>query len=103
MEQSENLDEARLTGKVKGERVAGWPHKRGQFMLLADGAKVIGLVYCCPCGCGAWRQIWLDGREGDKYSWDGDAASPTVMPDFQCRAGCQWRGFLIAGEWQDFR
>lgn len=65
----------------------------------ADGT-IGGLHFICPCGCG--RESYLPARgRGHPREWDfsGPDDSLTVSPSVQQVGGCQWHGWLTAGEW----
>lgn len=61
-----------------------------------------GILFVCPCGCGAFAGITLDvpeaqGLSGPKWKWDGNEDAPTITPSIRRLDGCQWHGFLTAG------
>lgn len=61
-----------------------------------------GMAFRCPCGCG--REGYNPFRttenvEHPSWVWDGNADAPTLTPSILFVGGCQWHGFLTAGEW----
>ncbi|MBD3571621.1 hypothetical protein EJ082_01340 [Brevundimonas diminuta] len=65
-----------------------------------DGS-VGGIAFICPCGCK--REGYLPVKPDDpgpRWDWNGDRERPTLTPSVLFRGGCEWHGFLTAGEWR---
>lgn len=59
-----------------------------------------GIAFRCPCGCGREGYLPIRPQEvGPSWDFDGCADAPTVNPSVLFRGGCQWHGWLHAGEW----
>ncbi len=61
------------------------------------------LSYRCP-HCNDDRVVMVRPHQSpgqSSWAWDGNKEMPTLEPSIQHRGGCQWHGFLIAGEWCD--
>lgn len=62
-----------------------------------------GIAFRCPCGCG--REGYCPFRNAEDvdrhptWEWDGNREAPTLTPSILFIGGCQWHGFLTAGEW----
>lgn len=89
------------------------PELPGQYRWqYAAGAPTepAGILYACPCGCGAVHGIPFNGRGlvGGKngWDWDGNKARPTITPSLGMypkdgsapdNSGYHWHGYLTAG------
>lgn len=107
-------------GEVRAERVEKMDDlkKPGQFLFTKRAGMngFHGLMFVCPCGKVNCRgdgegDMPLIGHlpfetnpdhGGPRWKWDGNVDTPTLTPSVQ-RAdpdGCQWHGYLTAGEWR---
>jgi len=72
----------------------------GAFTFEAEGK---GLLYACPCGCGAIGYLPFRGVVGNEdhpsWIWDGSREAPTLQPSVLRGADCRWHGWLRAGVW----
>lgn len=72
-----------------------------------DGTKDVGIMFGCPCGCGAAQFIHVKPYAEPRplWTWDGNRESPTCTPsilihqmnDAAEKVGEHWHGFLTAG------
>ena len=91
---------------MKATRVDAWPPERaGEFCYFSNYEETddhAGIVYCCPCGCGALGALSFDTHKSDhpRWHWDGNCESPTLTPSIQRTAGCRWHGYLTKGEFR---
>lgn len=76
----------------------------GQFILTSRiGTDAhTGMLFSCPCGCGAFSGVSFDvpeakGLSGPKWKWNGSETSPTVSPSIRRIDGCKWHGWLRDG------
>ena len=79
----------------KGERFPGGELPVGAIAF--NGGPPVGLLTCCPCGCGLVAILPFD-----KWSWDGNAEAPTLSPSilhYDRESKPHWHGFLQAGFW----
>ncbi len=72
-----------------------------------------GMIFVCPCGCGAHGALAFDNRPADylakhpdmavrpQWHWDGNHENPTLTPSIQRNTGCRWHGFLHAGVFEE--
>lgn len=67
---------------------------------VEDGT-LVGIAFNCPCGCGREGYLPLDpSSPGPRWDWDGNREAPTLTPSVLFKGGCEWHGFLTAGEWR---
>ncbi len=92
-----------LTGRDDSEPDAAAGSWKWTGSLGVEG--VHGLLYICPCGCGALAHLNLRtpaNSERPAWEWDGNELEPTLKPSIHRRkdlGGCGWHGFLRAGVW----
>lgn len=93
--------------KVQGSyNTAVWDRPDGPSTLppgtFAYEAKKRGMIYICPCGCGA--EDYLDFRSipetHPSWIWDGNIEKPTLTPSIYRKTACGWHGYLRAGIWE---
>ncbi|MCW5695763.1 MAG: hypothetical protein KIS96_03400 [Bauldia sp.] len=81
----------------------------GAFEYCEDAGRVTGLLYVCPCGCGAQGFLRFRSAESERPSWiwDGDREKPTLSPSVhhiwkltQGGTKTHWHGFLRGGVWE---
>lgn len=81
-----------------------------------DAGTVIGLIFGCPCGCGAHYgggNCFVDKGKG-AWNFDGNEQKPTVTGSWGCypthrdpavssvgAGGYHWHGFLRAGVFEE--
>ena len=89
---------------IAAVRVDRVPEKPGEFLFtMRDGVLgPAGLLFCCPCGCGELGALSFDNAQDEhpKWHWDGNDDKPTLTPSLRKTAGCQWHGWLTAGEFR---
>lgn len=56
-----------------------------------------GMIYCCPCGCGATGSLAFRPHESPSWDWDGNMDAPTLSPSVH-HVG-HWHGWLRGGVW----
>lgn len=64
------------------------------------GRPKAGMIYICPCGCGARGALAFRPADGERSSWewDGNETAPTLSPSVH-HVG-HWHGYLKAGIWE---
>lgn len=89
------------TEPVKAQRfedidaVAG---QAGAFEYYKAGERYpAGMIYCCPCGCGATGSLAFRPHASPSWDWDGDVDAPTLSPSVH-HVG-HWHGWLKEGVW----
>jgi len=65
-----------------------------------------GLMFRCPCGCGALGHLPFDSYTRPSYvtetwTWDGNETEPTLSPSIQRTSACRWHGFLKKGLFEE--
>lgn len=63
--------------------------------------KIAGMVYICPCGCGAMKTLKFrpaDGTYVALFTWNGNVKKPTLTPKLICYLRDGWTGTLTKGE-----
>lgn len=105
--------EVRLPAPVRAQYrkdtddVDGLPTPPGIFEYYTAGnSEIAGMVYVCPCGCGARGALDFRLRPGDKrpdpgrpsWEWDGNSEEPTLTPSVH-HVG-HWHGYLRKGMWE---
>ena len=71
-----------------------------------------GMIFVCPCGCGAHGALAFDNRPADylakhpdaarpAWHWDRNREKPTLSPSIQRTTGCRWHGYLRAGLFEE--
>lgn len=94
------MSEVRLPAPVRAIRVdsMGQSGPAGAFKLFReDGPRVAGLIYRCPCGCGALAPLYFKPAESPSWNWDGNENAPTLSPSVH-HVG-HWHGYLREGFW----
>lgn len=56
-----------------------------------------GMIYCCPCGCGATGALAFRPHASPSWEWDGNNEAPTLKPSVH-HVG-HWHGWLTGGVW----
>lgn len=76
----------------------------GAFQYYVDekDGPISGMIYVCPCGCGAqgalkFRDRGREPGERPSWIWDGNEDMPTLEPSVH-HVG-HWHGWLRNGEW----
>lgn len=77
----------------------------GSFTYYVNGeAKVVGLLYRCPCGCGRLGGLPFGPKSEDDikhsratWDWNGNREVPTLTPSIHHVN--HWHGFLTDGMW----
>lgn len=95
------MSEVRLSAPVRARRfddidqVESMP---GAFEYFRAGDRYpAGMIYCCPCGCGATSALNFRPYPSPSWEWDGNVEAPTLQPSVH-HVG-HWHGWLRAGEW----
>ena len=71
----------------------------GAFEYYREGDRFpAGMVYNCPCGCGALGALAFRPHVSPSWDWDGNMHQPTLTPSVH-HVG-HWHGFLRAGIWE---
>lgn len=72
--------------------------KPGAFEYYKDkDGYPAGMLYCCPCGCGATGALAFRPRQSPSWDWDGNLEKPTLQPSVHHPG--HWHGYLTAGVW----
>lgn len=90
---------------VKANRVESFGEMKspGDFLWTHQGenpdSPIRGLVFRCPCGCGAVPGVSVTGdpTKTPVWDWDGNLDSPTITPSIRILDRCCWHGYLTAG------
>lgn len=64
----------------------------------AEGRERAGMIYICPCGCGATGALAFRPARSPSWEWDGNEEAPTLSPSVH-HVG-HWHGYLRAGIWE---
>jgi len=90
------------TAPVKAQRfedidqVAAHP---GAFEFFKSGDRYpAGMIFSCPCGCGARSSLDFRPHASPSWDWDGNWEAPTLSPSVH-HVG-HWHGWLRAGIWE---
>ena len=75
----------------------GAPPGAFEFFVDKDG-KIAGMLYLCPCGCGARGALNFRPHPSPSWEWDGNEQTPTLSPSVH-HVG-HWHGYLRAGVWE---
>lgn len=71
----------------------------GAFEYYREGERFpAGMIYCCPCGCGATGALAFRPHESPSWEWDGNHEKPTLSPSVH-HVG-HWHGYLRNGVWE---
>lgn len=71
----------------------------GAFEFYKDGDRYpAGMIYSCPCGCGARGSLPFRPHASPSWDWDGNWDAPTLSPSVH-HVG-HWHGYLRAGVWE---
>ena len=71
----------------------------GAFELFNAGERAFaGMIYICPCGCGAKGALNFRPHESPSWDWDGNRDAPTLSPSVH-HVG-HWHGWLRNGIWE---
>jgi len=73
----------------------------GAFEYYRSGDRFpAGMIYLCPCGCGASNALRFrpSSPEHPSWEWDGNLDAPTLLPSVH-RVG-HWHGWLKNGVWE---
>lgn len=103
------MPEVKLKAPVSATYVEDFPTEGcgapGTFSYYKNmQGHVAGLLYICPCGCGAsgslaFRASGDVGKEYPKWIWNGNKAQPTLSPSIH-HVG-HWHGWLQGGIFKD--
>lgn len=80
------------------DEVRGKPGAFEYFVAGDDKVTPKGMIYCCPCGCGAISALDFKPHESPSWNWDGNRERPTLTPSVH-RVG-HWHGWLRNGVWE---
>ncbi|TPK42325.1 MULTISPECIES: DUF6527 family protein [unclassified Mesorhizobium] len=73
--------------------------KAGAFEYFKAGDRFpAGMIYCCPCGCGATGALNFRPHPSPSWEWNGNREKPTLTPSVH-HVG-HWHGFLTDGVWR---
>lgn len=73
--------------------------KAGAFEFYVDkSGAVAGMIYACPCGCGATGALNFKPAPSPSWTWDGNREKPTLHPSAH-HVG-HWHGWLQGGVWK---
>jgi hypothetical protein len=95
-----------MTMEVTAHEVKDWDDMKNPgdfiyesaFAVQADGKdEPAGIVFLCPCGCGAHRAARFGGINHPTWTWNGDKEKPTLTPSLLSTTGCKWHGYLTEG------
>lgn len=77
---------------------------------VADGTEPAGILFGCPCGCGAMNSVAFRASRAGRpsWNWDGNREKPTLSPSINIlqfdeagnRTGEHWHGWLRDGVFQ---
>ncbi|OJU12767.1 MAG: hypothetical protein BGN85_08890 [Alphaproteobacteria bacterium 64-11] len=73
----------------------------GAFKYFKAGDRYpAGMIYSCPCGCGARGALRFRPAEPahPSWEWDGNMEAPTLSPSVH-HVG-HWHGWLQGGVWK---
>jgi len=75
----------------------------GDFQFYKESATsdaIGGMMFSCPCGCGAVIGVNLSPNTGNgpPWNWDGNKEAPTITPSVRHLDGCKWQGWIKNGE-----
>ena len=95
------VTEVQLSAPVKAQRFDDIDQVSGQagaFEYFKSGDRYpAGMLYCCPCGCGAIGSLDFRPHESPSWEWDGNVETPTLSPSVH-HVG-HWHGWLRSGMW----
>lgn len=95
------MSEVQIPAPVKAVRVEDIDDESasaGTFEYYRDGERYPGgMIYQCPCGCGAQGALRFRPAESPSWEWDGNVEIPTLSPSVH-HVG-HWHGFLRGGQW----
>jgi len=88
------------------------PGPAGAVVYVVDDAnKIIGMNYCCPCGCGRWGFMGLPGYTFSDSTWQvvaGTVGSDdlTLQPSIgfardKTTGQYHWHGYLRVGVFEE--
>lgn len=91
---------------VKANQVADWDDLKnpGDFLWSRSSSDdPARILFICPCGCGDHTGVPVrpESTPGPVWTWDGNRDAPTLTPSLQRVGGCNWHGFLTAGEFRE--
>lgn len=70
----------------------------GAFEFYKSGDRErAGIIYICPCGCGATGALAFRPAPPPSWEWNGSVEAPTLTPSVH-HVG-HWHGFLTNGVW----
>jgi hypothetical protein len=71
----------------------------GGFEYFRAGERYpAGMIYSCPCGCGAKGSLNFRPHASPSWEWDGNTEAPTLSPSVH-HVG-HWHGWLRNGVWE---
>lgn len=90
----------------------GAPAGAFKFFRRDDIEGLAGILYACPCGCGAVHSAPFKGSNPGRaeWAWDGNREAPTLKPSLGLHpkdgraadgSGYHWHGWLTAGEFKE--
>lgn len=95
------MSEVRLPASVKAQRfddIDDVGNHAGAFEYYRFGEREhAGMIYCCPCGCGALGSLAFRPHPSPSWQWDGNVETPTLAPSVH-HVG-HWHGWLLQGMW----
>lgn len=79
--------------------LANLKEKPGAFDFYTAGDRErAGIIYICPCGCGATGALAFRPHESPSWDWNGEIETITLSPSVH-HVG-HWHGWLRNGIWE---
>ena len=86
------------TRAIRCEDIDEVDRRPGAFEYYRAGERYpAGLIYNCPCGCGARGSLAFRPHPAPSWQWDGNVEQPSLTPSVN-HVG-HWHGFLTRGVW----
>lgn len=80
------------------ESIEDVKEKPGAFEFYQSGEhNPAGIIYSCPCGCGATGSLAFRPAASPSWNWNGNREKPTLTPSVH-HVG-HWHGYLTDGVW----
>lgn len=98
----------RNANAVLVEKIFNQPGGSFVFTTSEGHDEPAGMLYQCPCGCGAIHGANFKGYGGGyaEWDWDGNRDKPTLSPSLGLwpkddKGNYHWHGFLKAGVFEE--